>query len=282
MLVGDSECGKSSLMRQLTGAIVFEDSEFLGLQLEASHNSVIYVCSEDTDEDIKRIMKREHLDGRDSEPYKNISYVFEIEHIEDKIEALLQAMSVDCVVLDSLNDFMKGDANNAFFVRRFLEKIRIMAMNHKCLFVLIHHFRKSAPDDNPSKKDVLGSQSFEAKARVVISMDRDRKNPDDRVLRILKGNYVSKEQKERAVLIHSDKNFVFKSAGELLVARTETIKSNRKIDGKTADLIMLLKLGGNSVRKIEAQMKELGHNISRSTISEFLNKNDPGVQCPEP
>jgi len=281
MLVGDSDCGKSSLMRQLAGAIIFNESEFLGLKLDASYKSVIYVSSEDTDEDIKRIMKREHLDGRQSEPYNNINYVFEIDHIEDKIEQLLQIKPADCVILDSLNDFIIGEGNSAFYSRMLLERIRTLAMRFKCLFVFIHHYRKSAPDDNPSKKDVLGSQSFEAKARVVISMSRDRNNPSDRVLRILKGNYVSEEQKGKALQIHSDQNFVFKTAGELLVSKGVSGKSTRKIDETLGGVILMFHGQGKSIRQIETAVKEMGHKVSRTTISEFIKEQKSCVRCQE-
>jgi RecA-family ATPase len=281
MLVGDSECGKSSLMRQLSGAIAFDESEFLGLGLDTKHKRAMYVCSEDTDEDIKRIMKREHIGGRLSDPYENIHYVFDIDHIEDKIRTLLQSVPVDCVILDSLNDFVKGDTNNAFYARQFLERIRSMAMEFKCLFVLIHHFRKSAPDDNPSKKDVLGSQSFEAKARAVISMDRDRKSKGDRILRILKGNYVSEEQKDKVLQIHSDENFVFRTAKELLISRGSLVKSTCKIDEEIGELIFMLHSQGQSLRGIETSLKGLGHNISRTTINEFLKRQNPDVKCQE-
>jgi hypothetical protein len=70
-------------------------------------------------------------------------------------------------------------------------------MQYKCLFVLIHHYRKNASETNPIKNDVLGSQSFEAKARVVISMEKDAQNFNDRLLRITKGNYVSDDLKRK-------------------------------------------------------------------------------------
>jgi len=270
ILAGGSDCGKSSLMRQLSNAILFEETEFLGLRLDANHKSVLYVSSEDTEDDIIRIMKREHLEGRNGDRYYNIHYIFDIEKIEERIEELLRICPVDCVILDSLNDFIKGDANNAFYVRRFLEKIRIMVMKYKCLFVIIHHYRKSASDMNPTKNDVLGSQSIEAKARVVISMEKDRNDSKDRILRITKGNYVSDELKGKVLKLIPDDRFIFKSSAELLIDRSGSLKRSRKIDQKMSDIILLLHEGGCSSREIEAELENMGYNISKSTISEFL------------
>lgn len=281
ILAGGSDCGKSSLMRQLSGAIVFEEKEFLGIRLDASHKSVIYVSSEDTEDDIKRIMKREHLEGRNGDQYNSIHYIFDIEKIEENIEKLLQICQVDCVILDSLNDFIRGDANNAFFARRFLESIRIMVMKYRCLFVLIHHYRKSAPDTNPSKNDVLGSQSFEAKARVVISMEKDGNNSNERFLRITKGNYVSDELKSKVLRICPDKNFVFKSVGELLVSKGDITKAPRKIDEKMGQIILMLHGQEKSLRQIETSLNGMGHKISRTTIGEFLKRQNLDVRCQE-
>jgi hypothetical protein len=281
LIVGSSDGGKSSLMRQFVDAIVFKEPEFLGQKLDARFNSAIYVSSEDTDEDIKRIMKREHLAGRDSDPYDNISYIFDITGIEDKIRELLNIRPVDCVILDSLNDFLKGDVNSAFYSRILLENIRSLVMQYKCLFVIIAHYRKNAPETNPTKNDVLGSQSFEAKARVVISLERDKGNPNDRILRITKGNYVSEDLKNKILKIFPNDDFVFKSAGEFLVSIKLPNTSPRKIDDEIGGKIFMLHEQGCSIREIETILKSMGHNISKSSIYEFLKSTKGTVQCPE-
>jgi len=281
LLVGSSDCGKSSLTRQLIDAIVFDEPEFLGLDLDLTYNRAIYVSSEDTDEDIKRIMKREHISGRSSDPYEEISFIFETEKIDEKLEAVLQVKPVDIVIMDSLNDFIRGDANVSYNVRLFLEKIRGLAMKHKCLFVLIHHFRKSAPETNSQKNDILGSQSFEAKARAVISLENDASNPSGKLLKIIKGNYVSEEFKRKILKISPNNNFIFKSIGESLVDKNATRISSRKLDDKMRGAIEMFSGQGYSSREIEAKLKSMGHVISKSTISEFLKNRDGTVQCPE-
>lgn len=281
LLAGSSDCGKSSLMRQLSGAIVFGESKFLGLRLDTIHKSVVYVCSEDTDEDIKRIMKREHLEKRSADGYCHIHFIFDIDRTIEKIEELLKICPVDCVILDSLNDFIRGDGNNAFFVRQFMEKIRILAMKYKCLFVLIHHYRKSAPDTNASKNDVLGSQSIEAKARAVISMEKSGGCSKERILRITKGNYVHDDLKEKVLKIVPDEKFVFSSTGELLVNTTIRQVKSLVLDDNMKSIIIMFHGQGYSARKIADVLKEMGHKISKSTVSEFLRERNRNGQCPE-
>jgi len=216
-----------------------------------------------------------------SDPYEDISFIFETEKIDEKLEAVLQVKPVDIIIMDSLNDFIRGDANVSYNVRLFLEKIRGLAMKHKCLFVLIHHFRKSAPETNSQKNDVLGSQSFEAKARAVISLENDASNPSGKLLKIIKGNYVSEELKRKVLKISPNNNFIFKSIGESLVNKNTTLIRSRKLDDKVSGVIEMFHGQEYSARKIEETLRGMGHKISKSTISEFLkNKNDT-VQHPE-
>ena len=46
-LVGESDTGKSSLLRQLALYLVYGDSDFLGFKLKESCRNVIYVSTED-------------------------------------------------------------------------------------------------------------------------------------------------------------------------------------------------------------------------------------------
>jgi RecA-family ATPase len=46
-LVGESDTGKSSLLRQLALSLVYGDSDFLGFKLKESCRNVIYVSTED-------------------------------------------------------------------------------------------------------------------------------------------------------------------------------------------------------------------------------------------
>jgi KaiC/GvpD/RAD55 family RecA-like ATPase len=280
-IVGSSDCGKSSLLRQLSYAVVCEDSEFLGLKLDPKYHRVIYVSSEDTDEDIKRIMKREHLERRNSQNYEKMIYIFDIEKIEEKISEILNSYPSDFVIVDSLNDFIKGDTSSAFHSRKFLDGIRNLAMKHKCLFILIHHYRKSAPDHNATKHDVLGSQSIEAKSRAVISMEKTINEDRARILRITKGNYVPDVLKDKVIKIIPDEKFIFNSIGEFIVPKEKNLGSTKKIDATTGGIITMFRSQGKSVRKIETILKEMGHEISKSTIDKFLKDQDGSVQCPK-
>ena len=46
-LVGESDTGKSSLLRQLAVSIAYGDKEFLGFKLNDSCRNVVYVSTED-------------------------------------------------------------------------------------------------------------------------------------------------------------------------------------------------------------------------------------------
>ncbi|HET6557897.1 MAG TPA: AAA family ATPase, partial [Prolixibacteraceae bacterium] len=49
-VTGSSDTGKSSFLRHLALAIVLGDEEFLGFRINSTHQSVVYVATED-DED---------------------------------------------------------------------------------------------------------------------------------------------------------------------------------------------------------------------------------------
>ena len=46
-LVGESDTGKSSLLRQLAVSMVYGDEDFLGFKMKSSCNNVLYVSTED-------------------------------------------------------------------------------------------------------------------------------------------------------------------------------------------------------------------------------------------
>ena len=65
----------------------------------------------------------------------------------------------------------------------------------------------------PSKNNAVGSQSFEAKMRLMFEFRLDRERDDLRHLCIVKGNYIPAEAKKASYVLRMDENFCFSATG---------------------------------------------------------------------
>lgn len=106
-------------------------------------------------------------------------------------------------------------------VRNFINKYRDIAIKHHCLLILLHHTKKSAEQSTPSKNSLLGSQGLEAKARSVILLTRDPNDLNNRLLSIVKGNYISDDLKTHAYVINLDPDTLTFSGTDQMVAQCE-------------------------------------------------------------
>jgi|WetSurMetagenome_2_1015567.scaffolds.fasta_scaffold06310_6 RecA-family ATPase len=203
-VVGTSDSGKSCFCRQLAIAIATGEKDFLGFQLTPRTGRVIFVSTEDDKEATVSLLKKQV----DSSLYadqnlKNLSFIFETEDIIADLDKRLTETPVDLVICDSYGDlFDKGDSNSNVQVRQFLNKYSALAKRHKCLVLFVHHIGKRTEGNEPSKHNVLGSQAFEAKMRVVVEIRPDEKNV--RYLSPVKGNYLPSEMKHSSFVLVFD------------------------------------------------------------------------------
>ena len=66
----------------------------------------------------------------------------------------------------------------------------------------------------PSKHNLLGSQAFEAKMRLVLELRSDISDVTYKHLCCVKGNYLSAEYKSESIKLHFSDHLTFKETGE--------------------------------------------------------------------
>lgn len=212
---GSSDVGKSTFVRNLAAAIVLGEKEFIGMELNARYRRALYVSSEDFEQDLAYLLQKlNNSYKKDSHSYDGLEFII---NTEDHVQVLEQKLSenpVDLVVIDTFGDLYGKSMNESNQVRSFLNEYSQLAQKYKCLVIVMHHTGKRTEDFAPSKHNLLGSQGFESKMRLVIEFRRDKYDPSKKHFCIVKGNYLSSEYKDRSFVLRMDENFHFTNTGE--------------------------------------------------------------------
>jgi RecA-family ATPase len=272
--VGDSDVGKSALLRQLCLSIVTGKPDFAGFKLNTKYEKALYVSTEDGKEAINFLLGKQNsrmqaeladLEGLDFTFIEDFGPRNAPQVIEERIRS---AGAVDLVVLDGYGDLLNGDPNNFQQVRKFLQPYREIANRHECLIIFLHHVKKSARLDEPGKHNVNGSQGFEAAMRTVIELREEKENPHIKHLCITKGNYISKAAKTDSFqLCFDEATLTFSNTGErvsfdLLVPQSQSGDERRQKYEKAKEL----KARGFTQEQIA---KELGYK-NRGSVCKLL------------
>lgn len=197
---GSSDTGKSTFLRQMSLALVSGKDDYLGQRFTAKYRRVIYVSTEDDILSLSPRIKVERNYFQATTDYANLHFIFEYEKIEEKLRETFERHPADCIILDSFGDLFDGDPNSASSTRGFMNPYKGMADAFGCAIVFLHHNRKSAGTNNPDKNDLLGSMAIEAKARSVLMLSQPESRPDRRTLKVVKGNYLTPEEKKLVYL----------------------------------------------------------------------------------
>ena len=99
-------------------------------------------------------------------------------------------------------------------VRQFLMQYSQLANKYKCLVIFLHHCGKRTEMFMPSKHNLLGSQAFEAKMRLVLELRSDIADISCKHLCCVKGNYLSAEYKSESIKLRFSEHLTFKETGE--------------------------------------------------------------------
>jgi len=219
--VGDSDVGKSALLRQLGLSIVTGKSDFVGFKLNTKYKKALYVSTEDGKDAINFLLGKQNsrmqaeladLEGLNFAFIEDFDPRKAPQEIEGRIKS---AGAVDLIAIDGYGDLFNGDPNNFQQVRKFLQPYREIANRHECLIIFLHHVKKSARLDEPGKHNVNGSQAFEAAMRTLIELRDDTKDPLTKHLCITKGNYIPKAAKTDSFqLCFDEATLTFSNTGE--------------------------------------------------------------------
>jgi RecA-family ATPase len=276
VLSGSSDTGKSTLLRQLSLGIITKQDKFLGLALKPTHYRVIYISTEDDEQSLSPRIKKERKEDSEAVDFENLTFIIDGEDPFEAAKNEFEKKPADCIIIDTWGDYADGDLNSANNVRTPLKAIRSFAIRNNCLFIINHHNRKSASEFDTSKRNLLGSQSLEAKARVVLMLTMDNDDPTLRKLNVSKGNYIPNELKQRSLVLRVNKDFVFEYLTEV-----ENPISNRKETDKRRDenleAVNLLLQQGKKPTEIIAEIPSLVKNpfkksALRKLIKDSANK----------
>ena len=214
-LAGSSDTGKSALLRQLSMSVSAGLKTFLGMKLNVIHRSAIYVSTEDDEIANAYLIARQNIDLKLSPQSLNgLRFLFDSEDVVEELDRRLTANPADLVVVDCFSDLYVGSMNEGNQVRQFLMQYSQLANKHKCLVIFLHHCGKRTETFMPSKHNLLGSQAFEAKMRLVLELRSDIADVTYKHLCCVKGNYLSADYKSESIKLLFSEHLTFKETGE--------------------------------------------------------------------
>ncbi|MFH0761436.1 MAG: AAA family ATPase [Bacteroidota bacterium] len=273
-IVGSSDTGKSTFLRDFAMNVVLKKEAFLDFPLKPNFGSVLYISTEDDRYAITSLIKKQKSTGSHATSYAKLRFMFETENLIPRIKDAILEQPVDCIIVDSFADVMDGDLNRSTDVRRYLDPFSRIAVREELLFIFLHHTSKKSDQNNPSKQFILGSQGFEAKMRMVAELRKDSEYDDLRHFCVLKGNYIPSEYKGRSYVLGINENLTFLNMDD----RVGFDRLSNKPGAQNWDTISkrakALKEEGKSVRAISEVLKQEGLTVGKTKVSEILNQDN--------
>lgn len=217
VVVGGSDTGKSSLLRQMAMSVA-TGRDFLGWKYQGEHHRAIYFSSEDDPTITARVIKRYNRTMQLGDlAAQNLRFEFEVnpETIVERLAVMLKEQPADLVVIDALGDAFNGkNLNDNTDVRKFYAPFKALAKEANCLIVFNHHSGKRTSAYVPDKDNSLGSQAIEAAPRLAIELRQDPDDPEIKHICVVKANYLSSDYKTKSYAIRMDENLVFMQTGD--------------------------------------------------------------------
>jgi len=289
-VVGESDSGKSTFLRQFAISVAFKLDNFLGFRLNGRTNKVIYVSTEDGPDSIRYGLKQQ-VDGIMSENAKldlksleNIRFIFDTNELLDNLERKLQKAPVDLIIIDAFTDVFDKELNANTQVRNFLNSYDQLAKKYNCLIVFLHHITKSGSQKAPSKNNIIGSQGFEAKMRVVLEIKPIKGKLQEVKLMVLKANFLKQSDKNRIRNLKMSDKLVYKKIGDYdpnsqngsssNSGKNEPPKLPKSKDPKIIAEVKKLKEEGLTDREIASRFKAKGIDIGKSTVNSISQANN--------
>lgn len=273
-LVGTSDSGKSTFLRQLSLAIALQQETFLGFRIEGTTNRVIYVSTEDDANAVSYAIRKQvnrfayENEDLDKSLLKNLEFVFETENLLNNLKLKLEKEPVDLIIIDAFTDVFTKELNSNIQVRQFLNDYDKLAKEHKCLILFLHHIGKSTMKYAPSKDSIIGSQAFEAKMRAVLEIRPNKHNSKFKDLWVLKANFLDSKFKEKSNVLVMDEDMIFINTGE----KSDKNQNSKTNNQQLVNEVLKLSSEGNTVRKIEELLKDTEFKISKSAVAEIIKK----------
>ena len=270
-LVGSSDSGKSSLLRGLAMAVVSGKEEFIGFRLNTRYRRAIYVSTEDDQQSVGALMRRQTGSPTDLEAmeYDGLHFIFDTDNLLATLELGLKSYVPDVVIVDAFADLYSGPMNENNRVRGFLQGFSQLAAKYDTLFIFLHHTGKRTEMLTPSKHNAIGSQGFEAKMRLMMELRPDPERHDIRHLCIVKGNYLPSEYKHDSFELRFDQNLNYTATGERVpfAQLRERDPEKESSEAERLELIKSLRDEGKTLQEIADIV-----GLSTSTVHRLLQK----------
>lgn len=270
-LAGSSDTGKSTFLRQFAIHVASEMDNFLGFTFNKTHNSAVLLSTEDDEYAVSYLLNKQNQRlGFPPEAFRSLRYIFETDEPVNRIDQELTREPADVVIVDAFADLYGGEMNATNKVRSFLNQFGDVAKKHECLIIFLHHTGKGKDKLEPSKHNLLGSQGFEAKMRLVMELRKDPVHMTRRHLCIVKGNYLPEEYKNESFVLEFDEHMVFHNGHERIpfeeLAIQETPnKSNQKEEN--LERTKELKSKGYTQAQIARKLY-----VTEATISRYMKE----------
>jgi RecA-family ATPase len=274
-LVGESDSGKSTLLRQLCIDIALKKDTFLGFKLNAKQNKVLYVSTEDNPDSLSFSIKKQiellhpNIDTNELKNLNNLEFIFDPNQLLEYLKNRLKKNPVDLIVIDAFTDVFTKEINSNTQVRNFLNTYDKLAKENNCLIIFLHHIGKRAENKEANKNNVIGSQGFEAKMRVVLQLKKRGSSSSIRDLWILKSNFLNNSHKKNSYVLNFSSGFTFSNT----LQRGSKISSSKTNDNELLKKIIPLREQKTpmSYRKIEEKFKGTKYETGKSTIAKIYN-----------
>ena len=271
-LVGSSDSGKSTLLRGLAMAIVRGDEEYIGFKLNARYHHAMYISTEDDQQSLGSLMRRQTLSPSRDEAlrYDNLHFIFDTDNLLETVELGLKSYTPDVVIVDAFADLYTGPMNENNRVRSFIQAFSQLAARYDTLFIFLHHTGKRTESLAPSKHNAIGSQGFEAKMRLMMELRPDPERHDIRHLCIVKGNYLPAEYKHDSFELRFTDTLNFEATGARVpfAALKERNPDKEAEELERYELICSMKSEGMTQQQIA---DALGYK-DRSTIAKIIKR----------
>ena len=263
-LVGESDTGKSSLLRQLAVSVAYGDDTFIGFKLNENCRNVVYVSTEDNEMSTSAWLNK-HLgeDITDNEVLSKLKFLFITENLYDNIRKVVSENCLDLLIIDCYSDIFEGSMNDSNIVRSFLTKYNELTNMYGVTIIFLHHTKKSSEGARPNKNSILGSQGFEAKMRSVMMLTKDKDDNTLRHLCVVKNNYLPEKDKKYSHELKFNENLSFEATGK-------RVDFNDLDNPEYMELAKELRNKGKSLRDIVDELNNKGFKVGKSTLQRKL------------
>ena len=271
-LVGSSDSGKSSLLRGLAMAIVSGKEEYIGFRLNTRYQRAIYVSTEDDQQSVGSLMRRQtgSPSGLEAMEYDGLHFIFDTDNLLATLELGLKSYVPDVVIIDAFADLYSGPMNENNRVRGFIQAFAQLAAKYDTLFIFLHHTGKRTEVLLPSKHNAIGSQGFEAKMRLMMELRPDPERHDIRHLCIVKGNYLPSEYKHDSFELRFDQNLNYTATGER-VPFAMLKERNLDTEAEEAQKLELIRSMREEGKTFQQIADELGYKDGSSIQKKLKN-----------